>query len=236
MLSKNMPPATYTLAANKQCARVPQPQMTVALNNTNTRQVPKIDPKYFVPPTKIDLPEVTEKFLKNPSIKTGSAAHLTEMASFPEILIEGGDDRILLDPVTGVNKYFMKPEELVDAAFRGSCTCNSPSEYGMTAAEEAYNALYQHKISTEAMMDDIRNSLIQAYGMPKGTGVFLTPSGSDAEYIPLLIAKLLNPGKEIVNIVTCHQEVGSGSLEAAGGKFFSSSEPMPGSLNEYGSA
>ena len=64
--------------------------------------------------------------------------------------------------------------------------------------------------------------------MPKGTGVFLTPSGSDAEYLPLLIAKLLNPDKHITNIVTCNEEIGSGSLGAAGGKFFSPLEPISG--------
>lgn len=66
--------------------------------------------------------------------------------------------------------------------------------------------------------------------MPEGTGVFLTPSGSDAEYIPLLIAKILNPVKEIVNIVTCNEEVGSGTAHASKGQLFSSMEPNEGSL------
>lgn len=66
------------------------------------------------------------------------------------------------------------------------------------------------------------------YELPKGTGVFLSPSGSDAEYFALLIAKLINPDKHIVNIVTCNEEVGSGTLAAAGGKFFSHIEPIPG--------
>jgi hypothetical protein len=58
--------------------------------------------------------------------------------------------------------------------------------------------------------------------------VFLTPSGSDAEYIPLLIAKLFNDGKPITNVVTCNEEVGSGTLDASGGRFFSPLEPIPG--------
>jgi len=56
--------------------------------------------------------------------------------------------------------------------------------------------------------------------------VWLMPSGSDAEYIPLLIAKYLNPGKDVVSIVTCNEEVGSGTLDAAGGKLFSHVEPI----------
>ena len=64
--------------------------------------------------------------------------------------------------------------------------------------------------------------------MEQGTGVFLMPSGSDAEYIPLFITKILNPNKKVVNIVSCNEEVGSGTLDAAGGKLFSHVEPIEG--------
>lgn len=64
--------------------------------------------------------------------------------------------------------------------------------------------------------------------MPQGSGVFLMPSGSDAEYIPLLIAQELNKGKKVANIVTCNEEVGSGTVAASGGRFFSDVEPIPG--------
>jgi hypothetical protein len=54
------------------------------------------------------------------------------------------------------------------------------------------------------------------------------PSGSDAEYIPLLIAKTLNPGKQVTTVVTCNEEVGSGTLDAARGRLFSAVEPITG--------
>lgn len=82
------------------------------------------------------------------------------------------------------------------------------------------------------MMHEIRDKLKEAYSLPEGTGVFLMPSGSDAEYIPLLIAQILNQGKPICNIVTCNEEVGAGTLGAAGGKFFSPIEPIPGYADE----
>ena len=77
-------------------------------------------------------------------------------------------------------------------------------------------------------MGSTRKRLAKLYNLPAGTGIFLTPSGSDAEYIPLLIAQLLNQDKNIVNIVTCNEEVGSGTLDAAGGRFFSAVEPITG--------
>jgi hypothetical protein len=75
-------------------------------------------------------------------------------------------------------------------------------------------------------MQETREKLMELYELPQGTGIFLMPSGSDAEYIPLLIAKLRNKEKNVLNIVTCNEEVGSGTLDAAGGKFFSAVEPI----------
>lgn len=80
-------------------------------------------------------------------------------------------------------------------------------------------------------MNDARDRLMAAFQMPEGTGIFLMPSGSDAEYIPLLICKIFNQGKEIVSVVTCNEEVGSGTLDAAGGRFFSPMEPIKGFTN-----
>lgn len=160
----------------------------------------------------------------------GPEKDLKEMSSFPHILTEGGDDRLPLHPKTGVNKYFSKPEVATGSAFRGSCTCNSPSVEGYAAAEEMYNHLKNNKLSTEQAMHNIREQLRKAYKLSDNTGVFLTPSGSDAEYIPLLIAKILNPGKKVLNIVTCHEEVGSGTLDASKGQYFSTMEPIDGGL------
>ena len=82
------------------------------------------------------------------------------------------------------------------------------------------------------MMHETREKIKDLYSLPEGTGVFLMPSGSDAEYIPLLIAQILNKGKNVCNIVTCNEEVGAGTLGAAGGKFFSPIEPIPGYAQE----
>jgi len=38
----------------------------------------------------------------------------------------------------------------------------------------------------------------------------------------------MNPGKMIHNIITCDEEVGSGTVDAAGGRFFSPIDPIPG--------
>lgn len=68
----------------------------------------------------------------------------------------------------------------------------------------------------------------ELYELPEGAGIFFSPSGTDSEYIALMIGKLLNPGRAITNIVTCNDEVGSGSKNGANGKFFMTLEPHPG--------
>ena len=114
------------------------------------------------------------------------------------------------------------------------------------------------QVSVGDVMEGVRSRIKTLYNVPPGTEVFLCPSGSDAEYIPLLIAKTLNKGRKIVNVVTCdaevrsgvsipvsalfslslslsvclslsltHSQVGSGTLDAAGGCHFSDVVPLP---------
>jgi hypothetical protein len=125
----------------------------------------------------------------------GSEKALTPMKEFPLILTDGGDDRLPLDPKTGANKYHGKPTVASNAAFRGSCTCNSPSPLGFEAAQILYESFASGSKTCEASMQETREKLMQLYSLPQGTGIFLMPSGSDAEYIPLLVAKLRNHGK-----------------------------------------
>jgi hypothetical protein len=69
--------------------------------------------------------------------------------------------------------------------------------------------------------------------LPKGAEVVLCPSGSDAEYIPIAIARALNPRIEkIVNIITQKREIGAGSSVAAGGEYFSTHTPLYGRLGD----
>lgn len=120
---------------------------------------------------------------------------MESLTAYPLILTEGGDDRLVLNPQTGVNKYFCKPEYTEDVIFRGSCTCNLPSKLGYEAAQNAYEALKSGEATIDSIMEDARSRLLKAYNLPEGTGVFLTPSGSDAEYIPLMFCRIFNGNK-----------------------------------------
>ena len=71
---------------------------------------------------------------------------------------------------------------------------------------------------------------MKLYELPEGTGIFLTPSETDAQYIPILVAKSLNNTDEdyFLNILTGKDEFGSSTLCAASGLFFSNAVPNPG--------
>ena len=116
------------------------------------------------------------------------AASISNLPDFPIILATGGDDRLVIDPKTGVNKYYCKPEFQKDVLFRGSCTCNLPTETAYLHAKKVFEEMKSEQKSLQTVMESIREQIANIYKLPQGSGVFLMPSGSDAEYIPLLIA------------------------------------------------
>jgi hypothetical protein len=150
----------------------------------------------------------------------------TIAAGLDHVLTDGGDDRTTIN-AKGVNKYHCRPQPLPESIFRGSCTCNIPTQSAYKAAEAAFESIQAGDVSVADTMEGIRSRIKSLYDLPAGVDVVLCPSGSDAEYIPLQIAKILNKGRKIVNIVTCDSEVGSGTVDAAGGKMFSPVVPLP---------
>ena len=117
---------------------------------------------------------------------------MAETLGWPLVLTSGGDDRLTLDLETGRNLYHAKPQVASDALFRGSCTCNSPTQLAYDSAKRVYEAFMNGTDTAEASMARTRERIINLYGLHEGTGVFIMPSGSDAEYIPLAVAKGLS--------------------------------------------
>ena len=119
-----------------------------------------------------------------------------------------------------------------------SCTGNPPTRRGYDAAK----ALFEKKLkglegreldsSLRMIFDDQRKLLTQYLDLPKGAEIIFCPSGSDAEYIPLALAKCLHPKKQIANGVSQLNEIGSGTAPAAIGEFFSTHAPFLGENDE----
>jgi hypothetical protein len=148
----------------------------------------------------------------------------------------GGDDRSLILESVRTNKYHIKPQP-VDAAhvFRGSCTGNPPTQRGYDAAKKLYNKLAGLEVESlgsavEGVFDDQRARLSKLLDLPEGAEIILCPSGSDAEYIPLAIARAIKGDAHITNGITQLREIGAGSAPASVGKYFSTHAPLLGRL------
>jgi len=231
------------------------------------------------------------------SVSLAFAANNAKYDLFESLLTSGGDDRTLIDPTTGKNKYHIRPRpidtELGDI-FRGSCTGNPPTARGFDAARRLYDEFIAPLLSGEAkeehdegdevssstssisraarlatrlahlrsdlaapdlddavrsVMSDQRNRLSKLLNLPNGAEVLLCPSGSDAEYLPLAVARTLMAAddrkrsrssgksteqkkkeKTIVNGVTQFKEVGAGTSVASVGRYFSSTAPLLGDV------
>jgi hypothetical protein len=167
-----------------------------------------------------------------------SAAMAAGFDKFEAWLTSGGDDRSLILEA-GTNKYHIKPQPIEpNEIFRGSCTGNPPTERGYNAAKELFeNSLAgldgaELDLAVRDIFAEQRARLASLLKLPKGAEVILVPSGSDAEYVALAIAKALAPNKKIVNGITQLQEIGAGSAPASVGKFFSTHAPLLGEIRK----
>jgi hypothetical protein len=79
---------------------------------------------------------------------------------------------------------------------------------------------------------DQRDRIARLLKLPAGADVVLCPSGSDAEYIPIAIAKTLRPTAKVANAITQVKEIGAGSVPAGMGKFFSPYAPLVGLVED----
>jgi len=154
---------------------------------------------------------------------------------FEWALVAGGDDRSALKGATYRNKYNVSPWPLsAGSLFRGSCTCNTPTVRGYEAAGALFEALSSGAKTYAGAMAEARERLSKAFELPPGTAVALCPSGSDAEYVPIALARALSSSR-LGNVVRQHKEIGAGSAPAANLEYFSESTPLGASPVSIGS-
>ena len=138
-------------------------------------------------------------------------------ASFRAIalLASGGDARITLDPDTGLNRYLSGPYPRTTLAYASS-TANDMSRPAFARvsglAAEGYG-------DGEARFDELRDRLRAAYRLPDDCAIVFAPSGTDLEYVALACVAARAPDG-IHNVLLGADEVGSGCIQSAHGRFF----------------
>jgi hypothetical protein len=139
---------------------------------------------------------------------------------FAKLISSGGDERLNLNS-QNFNKYFINPTDGGSTFNRGSCTSSSLTKLGY------YEALSLHEKLNENNFDFYQKKQIEIlknvlnYPGKDAFDIFLAPSGTDLCYYPIIFNLIRNSSKPILNIVTCIEELGSGSLAAYNGAYFS---------------
>jgi hypothetical protein len=137
-----------------------------------------------------------------------------------EVLTQGCDERVHNIPATGLNKYNLNPVEFETLFQRGSCTANVLTRRSYSVSKAflgKYSDLnYENLLETQA--NRLRSLVQSEFKDP--FDVYFAPSGSDLVYYPLMFQMMLNPGKRILNIVSCPEELGSGSKFASETRFY----------------
>lgn len=162
-----------------------------------------------------------------------------EDKALSDLLCSGSDERSVLGS-DGLNKYGGAPYPRPTIAF-GSCTSSTISPRGWEAVRLAWESLQKRAEevgelqAADEMGQEIQARLLWLMELADidGLKLVLTPSGSDAESVALFFAALSNTDP-LVNIVVGAREVGSGTVMAAGARYFSVLTPA-GKRREPGS-
>ncbi len=136
------------------------------------------------------------------------------------LMTEGCDDRIVLRPETGLNRYYSAPypRELIAYA---SSTANDISAAAFARAEEVLAetgaapgaGLYRERL------EKLRARIRAAYDIGDGVEVVFAPSGTDLEYVALALVAARAPGGTNA-ILLGADEVGTGCIHSAHGRYF----------------
>jgi hypothetical protein len=147
-----------------------------------------------------------------------------------EILTSGCDERVFISETTNANKYHLNPIKFDKLLHRGSCTCGTLTTDAYKVGQEFLKNYGDSKYESILKNQTLRLKAMLIY-KSMDFDVFYGPSGSDLMYLPLLFQCIIDPNKKIINIVSCPEELGSGSKAAAEGLYFSEwsqyGKPLP---------
>lgn len=152
------------------------------------------------------------------------------------LMTTGGDARILLDPETGLNRYHSAPRPSDMLAYSSS-TANDISADAFAAVAGLGIGAALPAQDYAARLEGLRARLRSAYSLPADVAIVFSPSGTDLEYLGLAAVEGRAPGGTH-NILLGADEVGSGCIHSAHGRYFAEStalglatrpgDPVPG--------
>lgn len=171
--------------------------------------------------------------MPTPALAKGFAVTRSDLT---HLMTTGGDARIRLDPATGLNRYYSAPRP-GDVLAYASSTANdiSPAAFehlgGLGISADLDGAAYREALEA------LRGRIGRAYSLADDIDIVFAPSGTDLEYVALACAAGRGPSGTH-NILLGADEVGSGCIHSAFGRYFAEStalgvattagDPVPG--------
>jgi hypothetical protein len=148
------------------------------------------------------------------------------LSPLEQLLTSGGDTRLDTNLETGCNRYACgcRPGDVIPF---GSCTSSTVSQLGFAAAEIAAGQIFSstnRDAAANELAATIRNRLRELLTLPNDVDIALAPSGTDVEFLALLLAAG-GGNRRVVNILVGPSETGSGTPLAAAGCHYESRTP-----------
>lgn len=140
------------------------------------------------------------------------------------LLTSGGDNRIL-PGADGRNRYFATVAPFSGLAY-GSSTISSISTAALNHLEQCYRSWFEQPLSPDAYsegLEGMRDRLRLAFDAKESSIVFAA-SGTDLEYVGL--ASMPAGSGAACAILLGRDEVGSGCIHSAAGRFFADQTPL----------
>jgi hypothetical protein len=147
-------------------------------------------------------------------------AHTPASAAVAALMTTGGDARIVLRPETGLNRYHSAPRPSGVLAYASS-TANDISAAAFGHVERVLGEMGSGHSGRAyaARLEALRGRIRNAYALPADVEIVFAPSGTDLEYVALACAA--GRGRAgIHNILLGADEVGSGCIHSAFGRYF----------------
>jgi hypothetical protein len=144
------------------------------------------------------------------------------------LIVAGGDSRLVVDPRTGLNRYGTTPRPRPEAVQFSSSTASSISESAFALCDTVRRSILSHLLTTGddpsrvgmEVGDHIRNEIAGFFGLHiHEADTVLAPSGTDTELLTTLIA-LAADRRPVVNILVAPEETGRGVILAGEGRYF----------------
>jgi hypothetical protein len=143
-----------------------------------------------------------------------------EKADAASLMTEGCDDRIVLKPDTGLNRYHSAPypRELIAYA---SSTANDISAAAFARAEAVLAQTGAAPVAGvyRERLEKLRARIRAAYRVAGDVEVVFAPSGTDLEYVALALVAGRAPGGTNAVLLGA-DEVGTGCIHSAHGRYF----------------